>query len=250
MKIGEKLIESAKKLAQGKKIKDVRIGLGYSCVELDNGGVGLGWTPEAESGSCTHVKAAGSIAGSDAFELLQWLNSQNPLERALGLATFNALNSERVRANQNKSDSEATSLLNISKEDYVVMVGFFGPVVPKIKEIGCKFDVVELKSDKPGVIGSEKGEIALGKCDVAIITSTSIINGTCDGLLKSLGKPRAAVMLGPSTPMAPDVFKDTPITQLSGSIVSESEEIKKIISEGGGTRLMKKKLEFWSVFSE
>jgi len=82
---------------------------------------------------------------------------------------------------------------------------------------------------------------------VAIITSTSIINGTCNGLLQALKRNRAAVMLGPSTPMSPEAFAGTRITQLSGSYVLDKARIQTIVSEGGGTRLLKKHLRFSNV---
>jgi uncharacterized protein (DUF4213/DUF364 family) len=206
--------------------------------------MGVAWTPTSDAGSCTHVEKAGVIAGSSAEEILSWLNAGQPLQRTAGLAVFNALNTGR------KLDlklEEAISLLEIKQDEHVVMVGYFAPVVPAIKASGCRFEVVELNPEKPGVITPEQGFKALAECDVAIITSTSIINGTCNALLQALKRNRAAVMLGPSTPMCAEAFQGSRITQLSGSIVTEPEQIKRIVSEGGGTRLLKKHLRFASV---
>ncbi|MFN2355092.1 MAG: Rossmann-like domain-containing protein, partial [Desulfopila sp.] len=58
---------------------------------------------------------------------------------------------------------------------------------------------------------------------------------------------RAAVLLGPSTPICPEAFEGSRITQLSGSMVSEPERVKQIISQGGGTMLMKKNLQFVNI---
>lgn len=249
MNLSERLIEFASKLVKDLTVTEVRLGLGYTSVELSDDSLGLAWTPVGfdPSTTCTHVKTAGTIAGSDALAVLKWLNSENVIERAIGLAVFNAANSKLVKE-QKYLEEEVVSLINIQPDEHVVMVGFFGPVIPKIKEIGCKFEIVELKNDKPGVITPDEGKKALAECDVAILTSTSIINGTCDGLMESLNKPREAVLLGPSTPICPQVFKDTPITHLAGSLVLESKKIKQIISEGGGTRLLKKHLKFVSQY--
>lgn len=245
MKLHERLIEIATPWAEGRTVKDLRFGLGYSCAELDDGRSGIACTLLFEnSGSCTHVTAAGHIAGSPAAEILGWLKHDNALERTAGLAVFNALNASHGR---NFVEGEAISLLKIDKNDHVVMVGFFGPVIPDIKATGCRFEIVELNADKPGVITPEQGFKALAECDVAIITSTSIINGTCDGLLQALKRNRAAIMLGPSTPMCPEAFAGTRITQLSGSYVLDKARIQTIVSEGGGTRLLKKHLRFSNV---
>lgn len=244
MDIQKNLIKCGLEWAKNLKIKDFRFGLGYSCVELDSGAMGVAWTPTSDAGSCTHVEKAGGIAGSAAEEILTWLNSDQPLQRTAGLAVFNALNTGRKL---DLKSEEAISLLDIKQDEHVVMVGYFAPVVPAIKACGCRFEVVELNPEKPGVISPEQGFKALAECDVAIITSTSIINGTCNELLQALTRNRAAVMLGPSTPMCAEAFQGSRITQLSGSIVTEPEQIKCIVSEGGGTRLLKKHLRFASV---
>jgi uncharacterized protein (DUF4213/DUF364 family) len=240
----QKLIDCGHKLAAGKKIREIRFGLGYTCVEIDDGHIGIAWTPENKTQTCTHFDKAGSIAGTNAEEVLEWLALPSPLAKTAALATFNALNASVTR---DSSDAEAISLLQLKPTDHVVMIGHFAPVIPAIKASGCRFEVVELNHDKPDVISAAEGLKALELCDVAIITSTSIINDTCDGLLQALKRNRAGVMLGPSTPMCPEAFADTRITQLSGSLVLNNDRIKQIISEGGGTRLLKQGLRFTSV---
>ncbi len=241
MGINQKLIDCATPWATGQKVKELRFGLGYSCAALGDGRMGVAWTPDQKTCSCTHLEAAGQIAGRAADEILGWLNSDNALERTAGLAVFNALNARKERL---FTEGEAVSLLKIQSSDHVVMIGYFAPVVPSIKATGCRFEVVELDPEKPDVLSPEQGFKALAECDIAIITATTIINGTCDNLLAALKRNRAAMILGPSTPMCPQAFAGTRVTQLSGSYVKDPEQVKVIISEGGGTRLLKKHLRF------
>lgn len=245
MKIAQSLIGFALPLAEQATVKDLRLGLGYSCIEFSDGRSGVAWTPDnRQSGSCTHLRQAGNLLGLKASETLSWLDSENLLERAIGLATFNALNSKVKR---NLLSEEATSLLQIKNSDHVVMVGYFAPIIPKLKETGCRLEIVELDEEKPEVLNSQQGFKALAECDVAIITATSIINNTADGLFAALKRNRAATILGPSTPMAPEAFKDTRITQFSGSYIKDIEQVKNIVSQGGGTMLLKKFLDFATV---
>ncbi|MBU1106626.1 MAG: DUF364 domain-containing protein [Candidatus Riflebacteria bacterium] len=241
MGIHQRLIECATPWAEGQQIKELRFGLGYSCVELSDGRMGVAWTPDQKTCSCTHLEAAGKITGQPAVEILNWLSNNNALERTAGLAVFNALNSRKERM---FIEGEAVSLLRLQAIDHVVMIGYFAPVVPTIKASGCRFEVVELDPEKPDVISPDQGFKSLAECDIAIITATSIINGTCDNLLEALKRNRGAVILGPSTPMCPEAFAGTRITQLSGSYVVNPDQVKTIISEGGGTRLLKKHLRF------
>lgn len=79
---------------------------------------------------------------------------------------------------------------------------------------------------------------------MAIITATSIINKTIDALLAALQRSRAAILFGPSTPLCPEAFTGTRITQLSGAYVTQPEQLKAVISQGGGTMLMEEFLQF------
>ena len=90
--VQKRLVERLLPQAENSTIKDVRIGLGYCAVQLDTGQAGVAWTPKSASSSCTHLKAAGSIAGSPTGEILSMLaHDTSTLSRALGLATANAL---------------------------------------------------------------------------------------------------------------------------------------------------------------
>ena len=107
--------------------------------------------------------------------------------------------------------------------------------------------ILELKTDKPGTLSPEEGEAPLAACSVAIITATSIITGKLDALLASLGKPRAVVILGPSTFMYPRAFAETPVTHLAGTRVRNVQAVEKIVSEGGGTMILKQYLDFETI---
>jgi uncharacterized protein (DUF4213/DUF364 family) len=82
---------------------------------------------------------------------------------------------------------------------------------------------------------------------VAIITATSIVTGTFDELIAGLGSPRAVIILGPSTIMYPPVFSGMPVTHLAGAWVKDAAAVEKIVSEGGGTMILKQYLDFKTV---
>ena len=127
------------------------------------------------------------------------------------------------------------------------MVGYFAPIISKIRQVGCDLKIVELNPHRGETISSDEGRTALSRASVAILTGTSLINGTCDDLLSSLGKPRAAVLLGPSSPFCPEVFSGTGLTHIAGARVRDVDAVLRIVSEGGGTMIMKKHLDFESV---
>ncbi len=244
MSLVDELIAFAEPLCIKEKITDVRIGLGYTLVELADGRAGLAWTPDKNHvQSCTHMGHAGTLQGFTEKDLLMWLRDDSHLKRALGLATFNAVNSRVERV---FNDQEAISQLGITETDHVVMVGHFAPLIPRIKKSGCRLEVIERNKQKGGLelVDLRENYDPLSECDVAIITSTSIINNSVDTLLATLKNNRSAVMLGPSTPLCPEVFNTTRVSQLSGAFVADIPKVKNIISQGGGTKLLKKHLNF------
>lgn len=238
-----RLLDHLRPHAGGNRVADVRIGLGYTAVRLESGHAGVAWTPKSDAPSCTHFQGAGTLTGRPAEELLANLaDEKSALARALGLATANALLA--ALPHPSTSREEVLSTLNITPEDKVAMVGYFGPVVAELRKIGCRLDIIELNLRHGETVTPEQGEEALAGCSVAILTGTSLINGTCDELLSSLGRPRAAVLLGPSSPLCPAIFEGTGITHIAGSRVREAEPLLRVISEGGGTMRMKAYLDF------
>ena len=94
----------------------------------------------------------------------------------------------------------------------------------------------------------KEAEKLLPQCQVALLTSTAIINHTADHLLELAASCRDIVFLGASTPLAPEVFQNTSVTMLSGVIVTEPQAILQIVSEGGGMRFFKSHIDKVSLF--
>lgn len=245
LKIQRKLMDTLVLKAADLQIEEVRIGLGYSAVKLSNGQAGLAWTPKNQGGGCTHLHAAGTLSGKPATELLAGLIGESALLRALGVATANALVAIPVPG---VFTGNALEPLGITSEDHVAMVGYFGPLVRELKQVACRLDIIELDSTRPGVLNPQEGKKALANCDVAILTGTSLITGTLDDLFASLGQPRGVLLLGPSAPLCPEVFAGTPLTQISGARVLDCDSVFRVVSEGGGTPLLKRHVAFETLF--
>jgi uncharacterized protein (DUF4213/DUF364 family) len=124
------------------------------------------------------------------------------------------------------------------------MVGLFAPLVEKIRATGAILTVIEKNPQRLELLSPEAKRQALKDCDVAIITATTLLNKTFEETLGSLGKPRAVALLGPSTPLIPEIFRNTSVTHLGGVAVADSTRVMQIISEGGGTPALRPYLRF------
>ena len=228
------LVDCGMKAAQQHTAVDVRIGLGYTAVQLENGRCGLAFTlHEQEYESCCVVAEAGKLAGRNAADLIPWMKSADVTACAVGLATLNASLSLPTAA----EESDIMELLPIRPDDTVGMIGYFGPLVEPIKKQARAFYAFERQPDPDyGILPESATQELLPKCQVVIISATALMNQTMDGLLDLSVKAREITILGPSTPFVPEIFRKHGVTMLSGLEVADAQQVLRIVSEGGGTR--------------
>jgi len=235
--ISHVIYDAAINAATDLTVDEVRMGLGYMGVRLSNGAVGLAAVLRHELGpGCTVMKEAGTLAGTNASELMAYLvTGTTPLSRGLGLATANAIINPGVIG----MEANAFDMTNLTENDTVAMVGYFGPLVGRIKQTGARLVIFEQDERRAPPISDDDKRHTLSECTVALITATSILNGTFEGIVDAVGNARHVVLLGPSTPLVHSILTETPVTQLSGISIDDGEKVMQIISEGGGTLSLK-----------
>ncbi len=243
--ISQRLYEYLSSMGDRLEIEDVRIGLGYAGVELKGNKLGLAAVLRHElAPGCSTLDAAGTLKGLRASKLLKYLvDGKNPLDKALGLATANAI----ICPEASKEEQDTLGLMSLTARDRVAMVGYFGPLVERIKKTGADLFIIERDPARIEVVDNKTKDKKLRNCTVAIITATSILNNTMEETLGKLGNPRHVAILGPSTPMIVDVFQGTPVTHLGGSAILNIHKVMQIISEGGGTPAMRPCLRFINI---
>jgi uncharacterized protein (DUF4213/DUF364 family) len=239
MSINKKIKELLMPRAREMDVKDVRIGLGYTAVTLENGQAGVALTfHESTSKGCTVFGGLHPLAGRAASELIAFLDSTDKIEMAVALATANAL------ANTMRDaflEGDIMEYLHIAPEDKVGMVGYFAPLVPHLQKKTSSIMIFEQVKQKQGnLLPEEDAYRLLPQCQVAVITSTSILNHTIENILNAARSCREVVLLGASTSLVPEAFAGTPVTFLSGIVITRPQEILQIVSEGGGMQLFKK----------
>lgn len=220
--------------AAGRYAADVRIGLGYTAVRLDDGRCGLAFTLHEEAyESCCVVPEAGTLTGRSAMELAGYIQSPDTTACAVGLASINAI----IDPPEAAVESDILDLLPIAPGDSVGMIGYFGPLVDPIKRQAKALHIFERRPipDLGVLPDTAAGEI-LPACQVVILSATTLLNHTIDSLLDYCRSAREIALLGPSTPFLPEVFGRRGVTMLSGLQVVDAPQVLRIVSEGGGTR--------------
>ena len=246
MKICRKIMEFLEPRCQDLKIKDVRIGLGYTAVQLDDNRTGVAFTMGKDAeGCCSAFPGSVQLAGRSAIDLLRLLESPVLLETVVGLATANALSNVRPAAAIAGDVLDAVAMV---PQDRVAMIGYFHPLVSSLEKRVARLDIFDERAEgATGVQPPEHAPDVLPTCDVALITSTTLINATIDLLLESAVNCREVVLLGSSTPLLPEAFHGTPVTLLSGITIDDPAGILRVVSEGRGTRFFKPFASKWNL---
>ena len=128
--------------------------------------------------------------------------------------------------------------LELRSDDHVGMVGCFSPLVESLRrrvgrlsifERGCRLG--------PGLLPEDRATELLPQCSVALITATTLINGTIDSLLAAASNCREVVLLGPSTPLVPGVFAHPPhrVSLLAGVVATDADELMHAVARGAST---------------
>jgi len=229
--ISQELLDVTAADLQGKKVSDLRIGLGYTAVRLDSDETGLAATLRYDlPRGCSLLDKAGKFEGTDAAAAAELLTRPDPLLAAIGLATINAV----LNRDQESNTDSPLEALSISAGDSVGMVGNFAPLMDPIKQRTEELYVFEREpSPEEEIYPDWAVNSLLPERDVAIISSTTLMNGTLGHLLEL--SPERTALLGPSTPMT-RLFKDYGVSHLFGSIVRKPKAIIDIVSQAGGTR--------------
>jgi uncharacterized protein len=239
--IADELRTHLTSVAAEQRVADVRIGLGYTAVLLEDGNVGVAYTFRENAGTgCSVFTGRRPLAGRTTTELLEYLASNDGVECAVGLAVANAL-ANRRRPEQHEGD--ILEMLSVGFTDRVGMVGYFGPLVAPLEKRVRELVIFERNVARSRrVLPAEEALGQLPQCDVALITSTALILGDLDRLLEAAAHCREVALVGASTPLAPAVFGPRGVTLLSGITVTDGSGILQVVSEGGGMGFFGKRI--------
>jgi len=232
--VAGRIVARVRDVAAAARAADVRIGLGYTAVRLDDGRTGVAYTFRHRAEGCCTIWNGGALSGAGAAELLPLLESPDPIEAAVGLACANALaNTDRPEL----AGGDMLEQLGLRADDDVAMIGDFGPMLVPIRERARSLTVVEEAGDASGASRpADDASEVLRRSQVAIVTATALINHTADGLLEAARECREVALLGASTPLLAAAFEGLNVTMLSGVVVREPAGVLRVVSEGGGAR--------------
>ncbi len=232
-------------------LERVVFGLFFTGVKLSNGSGGICFTPikNMPEAVCCPSEAkmmpyAGKFRGMPVKKTIEEMFTGNPLKKALGIAAINALSStvwsrEKPQGYKIIKNIDAIDGIRLKEDGYVVLVGALIPYLKLLKARKKPFCVLEmdastLKPDEiPFYAPADKAPEKVPLADTLIITGTTLINDTLEGLLK-IAKPSAEIILvGPTGSMLPEALFARGVKRVAGVLVTKPDELLDMLAEAG-----------------
>lgn len=233
------------------------IGQFFCAVQLSNGIGGMCSTLQNNTPSAIFSSAESlvqlpnhsplRVCGDSASQALENLKSNHPIERALAIATLNALIETSWQLGGLPQDAEVVGadifpLLNIRPDENVAMVGAFIPFIRTLAAQHQNLRVLELKASALGsefmhyYAAPQSANTVIAEADVLIMTATTLLNDTADQLLRYASPQTRIAVIGPSTAMHPLPYTQRSVQLLGGARVSQHEKLLHMLSQGCSNR--------------
>lgn len=234
------IVEAAKPYLEGKTVKDLVVGISLISCQLSDGTVGVSYVlRHGLPPACSAFAYAKDAIGKPAAEIAAWLLEKDDyIGRSIGSSVLSAASQQLDIPDDNNPDKMFG--IDFNTNDTVGMIGLIGPVAKslqsRVKEVIVFDESISAFGGNVSIHPMSEQPKLLPKCNKMIITGSSTINGSIDGLLKMCPDAEEIAMVGSSTPMFPEGWRGTKVTSLSGSWWrnENKEEIFKAISCGSG----------------
>lgn len=211
----------------------------FCALELDEGSIGFAYIQLAGTESPLRERHGGhGLAGIDAASLAAGFATDDPVARALGFATINALSQGLFTRARWVPDAGGDPLGAIDPRpgEHIGMIGLFTPLVPIIRQSGARLTVLELK---PELVRDEAGvrvtldPAELSTCDKVVSTCTIILNDTLDDVLAACRHARHVAVVGPTAGTLPDPLFERGVATLGGRRVVDRDAFLQAFTSGG-----------------
>jgi uncharacterized protein (DUF4213/DUF364 family) len=177
------------------------------------------------------VRDAGHLHEKTAQELAEYALSDNTLEAGVGVAAINSLLTVDEQDAVEINASEVLMTRGAGKD--VALVGHF-PFIPRLRTATRNLWVIEqhpASDEHPAVSAQE----FIPRADVVALTGSALINHTLDDLLALCRPDTLVLVLGPTTPLSPVLFRHG-AGIIAGSRIVDETAVLQAISQGANFR--------------
>jgi uncharacterized protein (DUF4213/DUF364 family) len=162
-------------------------------------------------------------------------------QRALGMAAVNAISQCVLRESGYllTGPDNTLDMLLPEADDHIGMVGYFPPLVEKIRQQNIGLTVIEL--DEKWIQQEQNFKVtldstALNDCNKVICTGTVLINQTLEAILEQAQSADEIYLIGPTMGCLPDPLFKRGVTAIGGREIVDYERFVNMWSAGESWR--------------
>ncbi len=167
------------------------------------------------------------LEGKSPLVLAQHFAIDSGWQTAVALGALNAIGQFFLRRVDYPLDFSNDSLgdLALGVGDKLGMVGFFPPLVKRVRELDIPLTVIEKKdkfvqSDGHFEVTLETRRLA--QCNKVLCTSTTVLNNSLDDILKHCSHAERITIIGPTAGFLPDPLFKRGVHTLGGTTVQDT----------------------------
>ncbi len=210
----------------------------FCAVRLEGSGSGLSYRLPEEHGFDRGVIAmpkSGDLALDWVQRFTDPICSTPGPQRSAALATINALYNALLKQTNTPLPPADNSfgLSDIHAGDKIGMIGFFPPLVKRLRDMKVELTVIELRRDlereHPGlIVTTDRGKLA--HCTKVLCTSTTLLNQTLPDMIAAAPKAQEFAVMGPSAGCPPDPLYALGVSSLaSAQIVNDNDLWQRLV---------------------
>jgi uncharacterized protein (DUF4213/DUF364 family) len=162
----------------------------------------------------------------------------DPVLKALALGALNAIGQFVLRNSDYTLDytTDSLALFHPRCGDSMGMVGYFPPLVERIREAGVALTVIELKEE---LVRKEPGfQVTLDvrelrHCTKVLCTSTVILNDSLEAILQQCRQAERVAVIGPTAGFLPDPLFELGVDTIGGTHIYDAELFLDLCRKGG-----------------
>jgi uncharacterized protein (DUF4213/DUF364 family) len=212
----------------------------FGILTLADGSSGLFYTMLGSTGEDCRARIKDTVlTGRPAAEIAMLYESEEEVERSLGLAAINAITAfvYRKRGYQPEFAGDSIGELNLAGGDHLGMVGYFKPLVERLKSFNVRITLLEKKtdiSDLDEAIRLQHDPACLNECNKILCTASTLLNNSLESILSHTRKAETMVIIGPTAGFFPDPLFRRSVTAIGGSRVVDAEHAIRNLQQGSG----------------
>lgn len=244
MQIAEELIEMAQRIARDIELPDIEeiilpspgvAGIRdaeFAAVSLRDGSMGFFYTLLDDTSRRLHDEIDPQAwRGRSPLRLAIQYGARDALARSMGLGAISAITQSLFRRAGYVPDTRTNSMARMafSPADHVGMVGFFPPLVERLRAQGVRLTVIERNPDfvqQGDAFRVTLDAAELAGCNKILCTAATLLNDSLDEILAHCAQAERVAVIGPTAGCLPDPLFARGVDAVGGSRVADAALLK------------------------